>query len=133
MGKKLFDLFCFALLIAALALVGPGQVFAADKWDRVDMALMAANVATKVIDAHQTRQIRDHDDVVEADPIGRPLMGRNPGDRDVVLYFAAMTAIDAGVAHVLPSKWRKAYLTVRTVASVRVIHNNAQLGLDWRF
>lgn len=119
------------VLVLSVAYVQEGR--AADRWDSLDKALMAANVVTRVIDAHQTRQIRDHDNVVEADPVGRPLMGRNPGDRDVALYFLGVTAVDLGIAHVLPSEWRKIYLGVRTVASIRVIRNNAELGLDWRF
>lgn len=125
--------FVIWLLVLVLSISYLQSAHAADPWDPVDKALMTANVVTKVIDAYQTRQIRDHDNIVEADPIGRALMGRNPGDRDIVLYFGAMTALDWGIAHVLPSGWRKVYLGVRTVASIRVIHNNAELGLDWRF
>lgn len=102
-------------------------------WDDIDSALFAANIVTRVIDAGQTAEIKDYDNIEEDDPLGKRLMGRNPSEAEVVAYFVGMLGVDYAISYVLPSTWRKAYLTGRVGLSLKTINDNYELGLRWGF
>lgn len=127
------DALLWAVVLWALASATVYRAAKADTWDHTDYALMTADVVTRLADAYQTSQIQDHDDIEEVDIIGRPVMGRNPSNGAVVGYFAAMIGLDVAIANALPSTWRKVYLSGRTALNIKVVHDNAQLGLKWRW
>lgn len=107
--------------------------WAADKWDAVDYSLAGVLGVSHVADYMQTIQIKGRPDLREIDPVGKRIMGRQPEPGVALAYFAGVYAAELGVAHVLPSGWRKAWLTGRVGFSVWTVKNNYELGLKVRF
>ena len=105
-------------------------VFAFDKWDRTDYALLAVSTLTMGIDWRQTRRIAEQPErYYETNPI----IGRHPSLDRVDQYFAISWIIKAGIAYILPSQWRKVWLGgIIGVETGCVFRNtNIGLGISW--
>ena len=106
----------------------PSRAF--DTWDRTEKGLLIASTVAMVVDWRQTVYIANHP--------GRywecnPILGRHPSEREVNLYFVGAVIGKIIVAHILPSKWRKIWLTGMMVVSVGCVGNNlrAGIGMKW--
>lgn len=105
-------------------------VGAFDKWDRTDYTLLAMSTAVMAIDWRQTRRIAEEPKrFYEMNPI----LPRHPDHNQVDLYFAASWLIKVGIAHVLPSDYRKIWLGAMAVGTLGIVihNNNIGLGLRW--
>lgn len=117
-------------ILVLLMLLSTTPTYAFDKWDNFDKGLAATSFALKVMDWRQTRQIA-------SDPVHyremNPLLGDHPSKERVDLYFAASTIAEIGIAHILPSDWRKAWLlSWIALSGVMVMHNNSiGLSIGW--
>ncbi len=116
------------IVIAMLLISTPVGAF--DDWDRTDYALLGTSTALMVVDWRQTHQIAAHPRKFHEI---NPIIGRHPSHADVDIYFATSWLVKAGIAHVLPSAYRKAWLGAITGGSLAmVIHNNSiGLGVRW--
>jgi hypothetical protein len=112
------------VVIMMMFLVVPA--FAFDKWDKTDMSLLAVGTVAQIIDWRQTRRIAEQPDRFHE---VNPALGRHPSTDRVDMYFAASLVIKAGIAHVLPSKWRKVWLGTMAVGSIGLVAHNANIGL----
>jgi len=135
MTRVLFDLFCSMLLALAVFLMVAGfsEAEAADRWDTADLALASGLAVGHAADYLQTIQIKGRPDLEESDWLGRRVMGRQPEAGVAAAYFVGVYAAELGVAHVLPSGWRKAWLAGRLGFSIYTVRNNCNLGLKVRF
>lgn len=115
-------------ILALLLFTAPAM--AVDAWDRTDYTLLGTMTAVQVVDWRQTRRILEQPDRYHE---VNPILGRNPDRGSVDLYFAVSWLLKAGIAHVLPSQWRKVWLGGMAVGSLGlVIHNNnIGLGVRW--
>jgi len=122
--KRTLIITCLVLLLIA----SPAAAY--DDWDRTDYALLAASTALQVIDWRQTLRIADNPGRYYE---GNPLLPRHPDRGQVDRYFVGSFLIRAGVAYVLPSRWRKVWLGAMTAGSLgMVIHNDSiGLGISW--
>ena len=116
------------LALAALLAVAINAQ-AADEWTTADKSLAAGVITAYALDWAQTRDISNHHDLRETNP----LLGEHPGYAKINNYFVATGLVTLGIAHILPSKYRKIFLTSVVVVEVGFIANNAHLGLKMRF
>ena len=114
-------------LAALLAVTINAQ--AADDWSTTDKALAASAMTAYALDWAQTRDIANHPDLYETNP----LLGRHPSNGKINIHFIGTGLITLGIAHVLPSTYRKLFLTGVVVVEARFISHNAHLGLKVRF
>ena len=117
-----------AIIITILIYACPVHAF--DDWDGVDYALLGAMTAAQVIDWRQTRQIAEQPERFHE---VNPLIGRHPNISRVDLYFVASFAVKLGVAHVLPSEWRKVWLGTMAVGSMCLVIHNDSVGIGARW
>jgi hypothetical protein len=116
------------IIITLILINTPAQAF--DTWDRTDYALLGTMTVVQVIDWRQTRRISEQPERYHEI---NPVIGRNPDRGSVDLYFAASWLLKVGIAHVLPSQWRKVWLGGMVVGSLGLVvhNNNIGLGVRW--
>lgn len=92
-------------------------------------AALAAAETSLLLDALQTRDIKNHFYQHETNP----LLGPQPSDARVALYFGTAALLTAGAWYALPSGWR--FLVPIAVLAIQVprIVLNAQYGCVIRF
>jgi len=116
------------IIIIILFISTPAIAF--DKWDKTDIILLSASTVALAIDWRQTRRIAEQPDrFFEINPI----LGRHPSLSQVDMYFMVSLIVNVGVAHILPSKWRKIFLGAMTMWEVGFVthNNNIGLGISW--
>lgn len=89
-------------------------------WSKTDLVLEGAFVAVMAVDATQTMAANSG---LETNPI----MGRSPNATTAMIYFATASIFHAGVAVLLPGKWRNAWQGVWIGAEAIQIWKNAVL------
>ena len=118
------------LAVAAL-LACAANANAADPWSNTDKVLAGAFLSSLTADYLQTRQIaREPDRWYEQN---NPLLGDQPSVSRVNLIFLTSAVVTLGVAHLLPSKWRKVLLVSGTVVEAGFAAHNARIGLKVGF
>ncbi len=119
----------FGFVFTLIILFG-APASAVDKWDRTDCILLGTMVAAEIIDWRQTRRIAEQPDRYWEI---NPLIGRHPSQDRVDQYFLISAVVKVGIAHVLPSQWRKIWLGIMAAGSVGcVLYNNSiGLGVQW--
>ena len=104
----------------------------ANAWSNADTAWEIGYLATHIADWGQTRDI--------AAQCGQgtyyetnPALGRCPSENKVNAYFLGTALLHAGVAHLLPQKYRRTFQSATMMMQVGVISNNAKIGLNIKF
>jgi hypothetical protein len=112
--------------IVAVVIFTSTTAFAGDRWDSTDYALLAASTVTLAMDWQQTRAIsRNPDRFYETNRV----LGKHPSNRSIDLYFAGVLLADIVIAELLPSKWRKVWLTGFIIAEGGVVIYNCHMGI----
>lgn len=118
-------------LVLATMLACSINAHAADTWSTTDKVLAGAFLSSLTADYLQTRQIaREPDRWYEQ---GNPLLGDQPSASRVNIIFLTSAVVTLGVAHILPSKWRKVLLVSGTVIEAGFAAHNARIGLKVGF
>ena len=110
--------------IIMLILLLPSMANAFDQWDKTDKVLFAISTTAMVVDWRQTRT-GGQNGMEERNP----LLGRYPSADYTDAYFVASLVTQTAIAYILPSKWRKIYLTSMATISVVCIANNINMGV----
>ena len=97
-----------------------GCTLTPDKWSAQDYAMQSLVVGTKAVDWLQTKEIARNDDYYERNPI----LGENPSQTEVNLFFLAGSILETGAVHFTKSEYRPYVQTIFIgVNSAFVIHN----------
>lgn len=126
--------FALAAVVAACC-IQPAEAFdlVPDDWTAADTRRQAAYTTILVIDAGQTADISNHDDISEANPVLRGLAGDNPSQGAVAGYFAAVGLAHYAISAALPPKHRRIWQHVTIGVNGAVVANNFRIGLTWGF
>lgn len=116
------------IVITIILLSSPAMAF--DQWDRTDYTLLATMTAAQVVDWRQTRRISEAPATFHEI---NPLIGRHPDPGRVDMYFAASWLLKIGVAHVLPSDYRKLWLSGMIGMSLGLVVHNDSIGIGARW
>ena len=98
-------------------------------WTTTDTKYEIAFQAVNLADAYTTSRIRHTDDVFEAHPITRSLIGSQPAERDTALLFITYAVSHYIIARALPEKWRRFYQVSTTAYSASLVIANCDRGL----
>lgn len=119
---------CWAL---ALILLISSPAIAFDSWTKTEVVMEAAYLGLLVVDWGQTLDIADdqryHEDV------NCSLLGKRPSRGRVNAVFAIGMVAHPVIAHVLPHKWRKAWIASGITLEAACGVNNHNLGLKVNF
>lgn len=118
------------IIILSILFIGL-QANAADKWTKSEICLQVSSIGLQVIDWGMTLDIVDRKD--EGYWEINPILGRHPSRGDVNIYFAISIASNMLVSHLLPSDWRKAWLSSRIIVSCYLIDRGHGIGLRLNF
>lgn len=126
-----------ARLIIAVLFLFVRPALAADPWTKAQIGQQVAFTVLLAADWGQTKDIKNHPELQEANPI----LGPNPTDSEVDQYFAAAAVGHLAVAHLLPSRkipglpltWRDAWQHVWIAREAYAVWNNYSLGVKFDF
>jgi len=122
------------LILFVCILFYAGSSWAGDKWTRTDTAFEVAYAAAATVDAFQTVDIGNHDDMHEVNPVLAKLAGRNSPDPVAVTgFFLFTTAAHAAISYHLPKPWRRVWQGTTLIFESGIISHNTKLGLRVRF
>jgi len=126
-----------ALLIAAVATMYAAKCSALDlvpeNWTRADTGRQVAYMAILAIDAGQTADIQNHDDLVEKNPIITGMFGENPTSGQTAAYFIGTGITHYAISAMLKPKYRRYWQNVSLSFNGAIVANNFRLGLSWGF
>ena len=115
-------------LTIILSILFSYPVFASDLWDKTDIGLATTSLILKAVDWRQSLYIAENPaHYKEANLI----MKEHPSKNDVNTYFAASTLIQMSIAHYLPNKWRKIWLSTWIGVSGSNVAGNYVIGIRW--
>lgn len=109
------------LIVLALALTGCAN---APDWRPYDTRREVVYQLVNAADAWQTAQIQHRADLVEVGPMARSLMGAEPSDRDVAIYFTSMAVSHYVISRILPPKWRSWWQNTTLLYHSSVVYEN---------
>lgn len=105
----------------------------ADDWTATNTALELGFAGLVVADYFQTVDIKNHDDIHEANPVARVLIGENPEPLQTAGYMAASVGIHWAISRALPKGWREAWQTGTVIVQAGVVGSNYHMGLGFQF
>ena len=114
------------LLILALSLPILSQ---ASDWTLSDTARETTYQVLALADWRQTQDISNHQGYYEQNPI----LELHPSTAQINSYFAVTSLIHAGIAYMLPPKWRTPFEYVSIGVEVGAVTHNAHIGLHIKF
>ncbi len=97
------------------------------KWTKQDTARELAFASIIAVDARQTADIRNHDDLVEKGPIARKFLDENP--ENVEVYFAGLGLLHYGISRSLKPGPRRTFQYLTILLNGGVVVNNWRIGL----
>ena len=100
-----------------------------DDWTRGQLIMQGLTTFSYVLDWGQTLDIENHSNLYETNA----LLGDHPSRGEINTYFASLIITHILITHVLPSKYRMAWLTGTFVISVGYVNNNYHLGLTFKY
>ncbi len=121
--------FFISLLVVMVTTIAP----AAHAWSEKDSMWQAAYLATHIADWGQTRSIADSCAKGGQYYETNPILGRCPSMQMVNAYFISTALLHAGVAQMLPPKYRRWFQTGTLAMQLNVISNNKNIGLKISF
>ena len=101
-------------------------------WSEKDTIWQTAYLATHIADWGQTRDIAgqcESGGYYETNPV----IGRCPSKNWVNTYFFTTALLHTGIAHMLPSKYRRWFQAGTLGMQLSYITNNARIGLSIEF
>lgn len=101
-----------------------------DEWSKTDIALESVYATLHTIDYLETRQIARNDHYYESI---NPILGKNPSQDKVDIWFCSMMAAQYIIADRLPSKWRKLWISSGIVVEGSMVRKNIKVGMKIRF
>jgi hypothetical protein len=101
----------------------------AGEWNSTDKILFRSFVVLQVIDYNQTLAIAYDDHHHELNPI----MGRDPSDSTVMLYFVGSTVANYLVSDALSLKYRRAWLVACVLFQAVNVGRNYNMGFKIKF
>ncbi len=120
--------FLLVILLSSISLLSPKAI----AWDWDDTAMESLYMAAHIADWGQTRDIAQQcgeGSYAETNPI----IGRCPSIGRVNSYFFATALLHAGVAKMLPKKYRRIFQAGTLGMQIGYISNNASIGLKVNF
>lgn len=117
-----FRIYVLLAVLAIVALCCSGC--ASENWRSIDTGREITFQAAVAIDALQTAQIRHRDDIHEAGPLARSVMGPEPSAGDVAMYFSTVAISHYLIARALPPKWRDWFQNTTVAYHTFVITRN---------
>ena len=96
-------------------------------WSKTDKILWGTAISLKTVDYMQTKKL-------VKDPLHHeknPILGENPSQNTIDLYFATTAIGLTIIAHKLPPKWRKGWLVAASVISGICIARNFSIGINF--
>lgn len=129
--KRVIDAALAFILGAALMHGGECHAFdlVPDDWTKTNTKMELGYVAIATVDMFQTMDIKNHDDIHEANPIVRSVLGDNPERGQTAAYFAGAMAGHFLISRALPKGWREVFQTGTVIVQTGVVANNWALGL----
>lgn len=124
MIRKIRD-FLFFLAVFTSTLFFTSTARAADPWTNRQLVQQATLTLLLAADWAQTRDIKNHPNLREANPI----LGPHPTDDQVDRYFATAVIGHATIAHLLPHEWRDAWQLVWIGVEANTVARNYRLGV----
>jgi len=123
-------------LLLCLILLLPAALRAEEKvWSTTELSLLAAYQVARFVDWRQTLNIAE-----QRNPDGsyawhetNPLLGRHPSVGRVNTHYAISAIGVAALAHYLPNRYRKPFLTGAVVFEVAIVARNYNLGIAMRW
>lgn len=113
-------------LIIFLALLCFASIVDAADWQRRDSELQARYLALHFTDMMQTQQIADSNDKFHEQNV---LLGRNPSQDIVSLYFVTTAAGHTLISYCLPHPYRVYWQWVTIGVETWVVTSNYSLGI----
>ena len=92
-------------IICITALVFLSGCASTDEWTRQDTWVQVGITAVIAADAYTTSKIQYHGGQ-EANPVGRKLLGRQPGTKETYLYLSTWALTNYLISRALPEKAR---------------------------
>lgn len=106
----------------------PSSLSAFDKWDEVDITMETAFIGLLAYDTLQTLDIKNHNGMYETNII----LGEHPSDSKIIIYSISSAVLQFGIAHILPSDWRKAWIASGITLEAHCCYTNKRNGLTIR-
>lgn len=101
------------------------SVLYADEWTYADITMEVLYTGLLVADWNQTLQIKDHDNLYEANKF----LGKHPGDNEINLYFAVTLIGHYYIAKKLNQPYRALWQMVFISTRYNIVNRNRQKGL----
>ncbi len=121
--KKLLSI----LIIIFFLSVAPA--YCGDEWTTEDTAYQSAFLAITAIDWLQTKEIaRD-----PAHKESNPILGSNPGQNEIDMYFAGCAIAHTAIAYYLPRKYRRIWQYVWIGVEAGYVGYNYNAGIRINF
>ena len=116
------------MFLLAIAVVCAGCAHQ-DDWTRRDSAMYAGTLTVLAADAITTSRIQDCLTCEEGGMIARPILGANPSDRDVALYFGTLAVSNYLIGRALPERWRPYWFGSQIAIHGAAVVNNCNKEL----
>ncbi|MDH5301850.1 MAG: hypothetical protein OEW58_10865 [Gammaproteobacteria bacterium] len=105
----------------------------ANAWTQEDSMWQSAYLAAHVADWGQTRDIAAQCRTSGAYQESNIVLGSCPSIQMVNAYFVATALLHTGVAHALPSKYRRMFQVGTLGLQLNVVNSNTEIGLQVNF
>lgn len=117
----------YLLILIILLMAFP--VYATDEWTRKDTAYQGAFLTLMAADYLQTKEIARNPRYHESNPI----LGRNPSQNDVDIYFLATTLLHTSIAYYLPKEYRRIWQCFWIGIETGCVRHNINAGIRIHF
>ena len=117
------------LLISFLICLIPTITFAADEWTKKDTAYQAAFLTLMAADWLQTKEIARNPNYHERNFV----LGRNPSQNEVDIYFLSTSILHTGIAYCLSKKYRRYWQYIFIGVEAGCVGHNYSTGIRINF
>lgn len=114
------------LIVCLFLLLCTGQTRAVDQ---LDYALFGAAVVLHVVDLGQTLDIKNHDGVIETNP----LLGNRPSKTKIYASCITKIGFDYLALRYLNPEWRRLFLTFDIGMTAQGTYSNSRVGVKVNF
>ena len=113
------------LTIILICLMFPTTISAQDKWVKKDTIYQATFLTLMAVDYLQTKEIARNSNYYERNLI----LGKNPSQNEVDLYFLSTAILHTGIAYYLPKKYRRYWQGVFIGIQIGCVGHNYNIGI----
>lgn len=117
------------LVISILICLMSSTVLATDEWTKKDTAYQSVFLTLQTVDWLQTKEIARNPNYYEMNLI----LGRNPSQNAVDVYFLSTSILHTGIAYYLPKKYRRYWQYIFIGVQVGYIGHNYNAGIRISF